>query len=80
MIRDKLHKKHKKLTPDTLILRQNVTFVKPLEQTLGQVTPINPTLDDAITLNPARTTRDHRREIMETPRKTHYNPDYTIEP
>ena len=54
MIRDKLHKEHKKLTPDTLILRQNVTFVKPLEQTLGQVTPTNPTLDDAITLNPGQ--------------------------
>ena len=54
MIQDKLHKKHEKLTKDTLILRQNVTFVKPLEQTLGQVTPINPTLDDAITLNPGQ--------------------------
>ena len=53
-IQDKLHKKHKELTPDTLILRQNVTFVKPNEQTLGQVTPTNPTLNDAITLNPGQ--------------------------
>jgi len=53
-IPDTLHKKHKKLPPVTIILRQNVTFVQPMEQTLGHVTPINPTLNDAITLNPGQ--------------------------
>jgi hypothetical protein len=50
---------------NTLILRQNVTFIKPLEHTLGDATLINPTLNDPITLNPGqRVIIDGRQWIL----------------
>jgi hypothetical protein len=69
-IPDQLQEKHMEggLTPltwNTFILRQNVTFIKPLEHTLGHATLTNPTLNDPITLNPGqRVIIDGRQWIL----------------